>query len=80
MVFRVLALIVRRSLHLLNFLSMVNLLLVVQTSFTTTPMNLSCFSAEDHVLSLEEQRKLAEAVAEEVAMETNAAYELRAED
>ncbi len=35
---------------------------------------LFCFSAEyDHVLSLEEQRKLAEAANEEVAIETNAA-------
>ena len=42
---------------------------------------LFCFSAEyDHVFSLEEQRKLAEAATEDVAIETNAAYGLRSED
>ena len=34
----------------------------------------------DHVLSLEEQRKLAEAATDEVAMETNAAYRLGDEE
>ncbi len=38
------------------------------------------FAEYDHVLSLEEQRKLAETTTEEVATETNAAYGLRSED
>ncbi len=42
---------------------------------------LFCFSAEyDHVLSPEEQRKIAEAATEEVVIETNAVYGLRSED
>ncbi len=45
-------------------------------------LELKCllFSAEyDHVFSLEEQRKLAEAATEEVAIETNTAYGLGSE-
>ncbi len=38
------------------------------------------FAEYDHVLSLEEQRKLAESTTEEVAIETNTAYGLRSED
>ncbi len=38
------------------------------------------FAEYDHVLSLEEQRKLAEGATEEVSIETNGAYGLKSEN